>query len=354
MQNDDYYLIEKQIGYEFHNRKLLQQAFTRKSYTNETHDGDNNEVLEFIGDKVLDMVVVKALSEYFGDINDSDEYECEYSEGKLTEIKKKLVESKMLSARIDELGFADLLILGKGDIKINAQNDIHVKEDLFEAILGAVALDSDWDMQSMQDVVEMMLHLNHYIENDDSEVLDYVSLIQQWQQKRIGELPDYCFKSKDDYNRYRIINCWNLNQRKRIEAGEGNIACELRIDNGEPFVGFGYSKSQARMIAAELAYDYLNRNGLLYTMSDEIDEPSPEKAINQLQELAQKGYFSMPVYEFKETHDDNGNPIWTCKCSIKDLDEFYYQTSYSKKAAKKQAAYQTLLAVLESENGGDQ
>lgn len=354
MQNDDYYLIEKQIGYEFHNRMLLQQAFTRKSYTNETHDGDNNEVLEFIGDKVLDMVVVKALSEYFGDINDCDEYECEYSEGKLTEIKKKLVESKMLSARIDELGFADLLILGKGDIKINAQNDIHVKEDLFEAILGAVALDSDWDMQSMQDVVERMLHLNHYIENDDSEVLDYVSLIQQWQQKRIGELPDYCFKSKDDYNRYRIINCWNLNQRKRIEAGEGNIVCELRIDNGEPFVGFGYSKSQARMIAAELAYDYLNRNGLLYTMSDEIDEPSPEKAINQLQELAQKGYFSMPVYEFKETHDDNGNPIWTCKCSIKDLDEFYYQTSYSKKAAKKQAAYQTLLAVLESENGGDQ
>lgn len=130
--------------------------------------------------------------------------------------------------------------------------------------------------------------------------------------------------------------------------------CELRIDNGEPFVGFGYSKSQARMIAAELAYDYLNRNGLLYTMSDEIDEPSPEKAINQLQKLAQKGYFSMPVYEFKETHDDNGNPIWTCKCSIKDLDEFYYQTSYSKKEAKKQAAYQTLLAVLESENGGDQ
>lgn len=255
MQNEDYSLIEAQIGYEFNNRMLLQQAFTRKSYTNETHDGDNNEVLEFIGDKVLDLVIVKALSEYYGDVNARDEYECEYSEGKLTEIKKSLVGSKMLSARIDELGFADFLIMGKGDRKINAQNDIHVKEDLFEAILGAVAIDSDWDMQSMQDVVEMMLHLNHYIENGDSEVLDYVSLIQQWQQKRIGELPDYCFKSKDDYNRYRIINCWNLNQRKRIEAGEGNIACELRIDKGEPFVGFGYSKSQARMVAAELAYN---------------------------------------------------------------------------------------------------
>ena len=88
MQNEDYSLIEAQIGYEFNNRMLLQQAFTRKSYTNETHDGDNNEVLEFIGDKVLDLVIVKALSEYFGDINDRDEYECEYSEGKLTADRK--------------------------------------------------------------------------------------------------------------------------------------------------------------------------------------------------------------------------------------------------------------------------
>lgn len=353
MQNEDYSLIEAQIGYEFNNRMLLQQAFTRKSYTNETHDGDNNEVLEFIGDKVLDLVIVKALSEYYGDVNARDEYECEYSEGKLTEIKKSLVGSKMLSARIDELGFTDFLIMGKGDRKINAQNDIHVKEDLFEAILGAVAIDSDWDMQSMQDVVEMMLHLNHYIENGDSEVLDYVSLIQQWQQKRIGELPDYCFKSKDDYNRYRIINYWNLNQRKRIEAGEGNIACELRIDKGEPFVGFGYSKSQARMVAAELAYNYLDNNGLLYTMSDEISEPSPEKAINQLQELAQKGYFTMPIYDFEETYDNSGNPIWMCECFIKDFNESYHQTCRSKKEAKKQAAYQTLLAILESENGGN-
>ena len=76
--------IEQQIGYEFENRLLLQQAFTRKSYTDETHDGDNNEVLEFIGDKVLDMIIVKILTEYYGEINDRNEYECEYSEGKLT------------------------------------------------------------------------------------------------------------------------------------------------------------------------------------------------------------------------------------------------------------------------------
>ena len=81
MKDEQYTEIEQQIGYEFENRLLLQQAFTRKSYTEETHDGDNNEVLEFIGDKVLDLVIVKALAEYYGEINDRNEYECEYTEG---------------------------------------------------------------------------------------------------------------------------------------------------------------------------------------------------------------------------------------------------------------------------------
>ncbi|MDE7330526.1 MAG: hypothetical protein K2N30_05535, partial [Clostridia bacterium] len=193
MKDDQYTEIEQQIGYEFENRTLLQQAFTRKSYTAETHDGNNNEVLEFLGDKVLDLIVVKALSEYYGDVNGRNEYESEYAEGKLTEIKKRLVESKMLAKRIDELGFAEYLIMGKGDKKNNVQNDTHVKEDLFEAILGAVAIDSGWDIDAMQDAVEMMLHLDFYLENGFDDKRNYVSLIQQWHQKETGELPEYYF-----------------------------------------------------------------------------------------------------------------------------------------------------------------
>ena len=84
MKEQVYDEIEQLIGYEFDNRLLLRQAFTRKSYTNETHDGDNNEVLEFIGDKVLDLIVVKALSEYYGVINYREEFACNIKEVKLT------------------------------------------------------------------------------------------------------------------------------------------------------------------------------------------------------------------------------------------------------------------------------
>ena len=104
MKEKDFEAIERLIGYKFKNRMLLQQAFARKSYTTETHDGDNNEVLEFIGDKVLDFIVVKALSAYYGKTNDRDEFECELTEGELTNLKSKFVEGKMLAKKIEELG----------------------------------------------------------------------------------------------------------------------------------------------------------------------------------------------------------------------------------------------------------
>ncbi|MDE6059897.1 MAG: hypothetical protein K2G31_00260, partial [Clostridia bacterium] len=309
MTEEEFEEVEQQIGYVFKNRLLLQQAFTRRSYTAETHDGENNEVLEFIGDKVLDFVIVKILSEHYGKINDYDEYECVHSEGKLTALKQHLVESKMLAERIDEMGFAYYLIMSKGDRKNNVQNAIHVQEDLFEAILGAVALDSEWDLNAMQDAVEMMLHIDCYLDNGFDKNNDYVSKIQSWKQKQTGELPDYSFMDKDKYRDHvSIYNWFGQKYRKLLERGEGNIVCELRIDDGEPFVGFGHSKSSARMEAASLAYEYLEENNLLCTVNYEIGEPSLERAVGQLHELAQKGYFSYPDYKFQEDHDADGNP----------------------------------------------
>ena len=44
---------------------MLQQAFVRRSYAKE-NGGEDNEVLEFIGDKVLDLTIVKFLTEKYG------------------------------------------------------------------------------------------------------------------------------------------------------------------------------------------------------------------------------------------------------------------------------------------------
>ena len=59
MTREELYSIQEILGgYKFKNLDLLRQAFVRKSYSKE-NGGENNEVLEFIGDKVLDFVIVK-------------------------------------------------------------------------------------------------------------------------------------------------------------------------------------------------------------------------------------------------------------------------------------------------------
>ena len=65
--------VQKKIDYEFQNVDLLLQAFTRSSYSTQ-FGGENNEVLEFIGDKVLDFYVVKIMAERFGFMKSQSDY----------------------------------------------------------------------------------------------------------------------------------------------------------------------------------------------------------------------------------------------------------------------------------------
>ena len=139
MKDNDFIFIQDQIAYNFKNLDLLQQAFVRRSYAKE-NGGEDNEVLEFIGDKVLGFIIVKLLTEEYGyflsecddfDKNeDFDEFVTDYNENRLTEIKKKLVQKKTLARRIDMLGLAEFLIMGKGDIKNRINEEDSVKEDL--------------------------------------------------------------------------------------------------------------------------------------------------------------------------------------------------------------------------------
>lgn len=328
--------IESAIDYKFNNEHLLQQAFVRRSYSEE-EGGENNEVLEFIGDKALDIIVMKILMKRFGHITNGQYHEfnakgifkSKYDEGKLTEIKKDLVESKMLSKCIDNLGFAKYLIMGHGDIKNNVQHQQSVKEDLFEAIIGAVTIDSDWDFDAIEDVVKMMIDFNGYFNNRDNEI-EFVAEIQKWSQRNYGELPNYSFD--ETYDGYR---------------------CILYLDGvNRNFYGEGKSKSGARFMAAQEAYDYLESKDMLFNFEDEVGEPDEERAINQLQELYQKGYIPEPIYDVYENEDAESNEdYWCCDAYLDGMDPndaSYFEAS-SKKQAKKLAAYELLLRVLNND-----
>lgn len=361
MDAKDLTFIQNQIGYNFSNTDLLQQAFMRSSYSHE-NGGENNEVLEFIGDKVLDFIVVKLLSDRFGytkseledfDPNsDWDEYTCDYAENKLTEIKKQLVQKQNLSNCIDELGLAEFLIMGKSDEKQHAEKQLSVKEDLFEAILGAVAIDSHWNIEKMQDTVELMLKPDAILESGGEH--NYVALIQEWCAKETGGIPWYhfekCSYQATWYYPFDGISqtCNVIGSREYNDLMLSTHCCLLKISDGIPvFRGFGKSKSEARKNVCKLAYNWLENNGRLHTVQNELENPNRNDAIGQLEILARRGYFSLPTYEFKQCFDENGNPIWTAKCSINEAEFCFESTSSSKKNAKKDVAFEMLKYVLE-------
>ena len=155
---------------------MLLQAFTRSSYSSQ-YGGENNEVLEFIGDTVLNFYVVKVIadrfgfmksqSDYYDEENDLDEYciKAHRNEQDFTEFKKEIVSNANLARRIEELGFKTMMYLGQSDIDNKVWNQEKVKADLFEAILGAIAIDSDWNPDELQNSVEFMLQIEDQLQD---------------------------------------------------------------------------------------------------------------------------------------------------------------------------------------------
>ena len=370
-----FHVVERSIGYKFKNPDLIRQAFTRRSYTEE-NGGENNEVLEFIGDKALDFAVIKLLIAKFGGMKNGDpvdgtkltvwekenrhqkgldacdganEFGCAYDEGELTKIKSRMVQKKNLAIRMDEMGLSEHLRMGKSDIKNGVGDEPSVKEDLFEAIIGAVTLDCGWDFNIIQSVVEAMLVPEDFLANDEDD--NYVRMIYAWEAEANHCLPWFWFKEQSYTSTWYMKEPNVIYQHFPLEYNYSRLKfhCELKLLNDFPlFCGFGASKSEARMNVCKLAYDWLCKNDYICepSIQDEIENPNKDDAINQLEILARRGYFSIPTYDFSQEYDKNGNPVWTCECHIEEEEYYFDATSSSKKDAKKSAAYDMLMYVL--------
>lgn len=150
-------IIEEKTGYCFRKNSRVQiQAFTRSSYT-AMCGGENNEVLEFIGDQVMSYYLTKQIAERCGALNHNMEFSFRIRENRFTAIKQELVCNENLEQIIDQWGIAEYLIVGKTETVLAPK----AKADLFEAILGAIALESSWNPEVLEAAVEKMLDLDN-------------------------------------------------------------------------------------------------------------------------------------------------------------------------------------------------
>lgn len=152
-------IIQERTGYLIRSDKLLEQIFTRSTYSAQK-GGENNEVLEFIGDQVLSYFLVKKLSRYCGDWSEDGEYIFRLREHHLTTIKQKFVCNETLCEIVDSWGVAKYVIAGPKDWPNGLNDQPKARADLFEAILGAIALESGWDDVILERAVNKMLSLD--------------------------------------------------------------------------------------------------------------------------------------------------------------------------------------------------
>lgn len=124
--------LAERIGHRFAEISLLATAMRHRSWTSENDGFESNERLEFLGDAVLGWVVADIVYQRHS----------EFQEGKLTDLRKSVVNANALGAIATDLNLGDHLLLGKGEDAAGGREKTSILSDALEAVIGAVYLDA--------------------------------------------------------------------------------------------------------------------------------------------------------------------------------------------------------------------
>ena len=184
--------LQKIIDYHFNDATLLKQALTHRSVNK-----NNNERLEFLGDSVLGCVISYELYHRFPLVD----------EGQLSRLRSSLVRGQTLAKLAKNLNLSETLVLGQGELKSGGFRRESIQADAFEAILGAIFLDSDYLTVSAV-ILKLYDELLNEASPDDS-LKDFKTQLQELLQKKGHSLPMYeLIKTKgQDHNAVFYISC---------------------------------------------------------------------------------------------------------------------------------------------------
>jgi ribonuclease-3 len=223
--------LEGRLGYRFKEIKWLDQALTHKSFIYETDHPEKgaNEVLEFLGDSVLNLAVSYLLLRKFPDAQ----------EGTLSMIRSQLVKRSFLASLSKDLQLEGYLLLGKSQQSNGGMQKSSILANTYEALIGAIFMDSGFN-RTLEIVQE---HFEPYLQAKTPSVIfdDYKSLLQIYSQQPHGVSPQY-----------RVMNESGPDHDKRFQASV-TIADEVK---GQ---GWGKSKKEAEQEAARNALEEINK-----------------------------------------------------------------------------------------------
>lgn len=212
----------------FHNPQLFEQAFTHRSFLNESREKvESNERLEFLGDSILSFVVSDYLYTNYP----------EFNEGILTNLRSLVVNTKSLAGLARDCEFGKYLRLSKGEEESKGRENESLLANCFEAFIGGLYIDSGID------AVRTFLH----------EIL--VPKIQMYVEKKAFKDPksllqEFVQSQKQSSPFYKVLNEEGPPHAKIFTIG-------VVINNEVLGEGTGKSKQEAEENAAKEALTHL-------------------------------------------------------------------------------------------------
>ena len=205
--------LEKTIKYSFKNTILLERALTHKSFDN----ASNNEKLEFLGDRVLGLIISQKLLEKFP----------HEKEGIIDKKFANLVNKKTCSLIARKLNLKKFLFLGSSHKNLERSAE-KIISDCLEAIVGSIYLDGG--LKSAQKFILKFWEI--YLDKSIITLVDSKTQLQEYSLKKFKELPKYIFHKKTGP------------QHKPL------FKTEVNIPNSKKISGTGSSKKKAQQNAA--------------------------------------------------------------------------------------------------------
>lgn len=211
----------KSLEYSFKDIEFLKKALLHSSAKLNGDDKNNsNERLEFLGDRVLSLVIAQILLQMFPSEN----------EGDLAKRHSALVKKHTLFKVAESLCIGDFIYMSEGEVNSGGRNNIKILSDCCEAIIAAIYLDGG------------LIEVSNFIKrNWISNIMDtqcppkdYKTTLQEWCQTHSSDLPVY----------------------KEIERlgppHKPEFIIQVSVKNRPTLKGNGTSKKEAEQNAAKL------------------------------------------------------------------------------------------------------
>ncbi len=207
--------LETILGYSFKNKQILSRAVTHTSMMVGGGQVDASyERLEFLGDRVLGLVMAQWLLDVFSQEN----------EGAIAKRHAALVCGEILAKIANEIALGHYITMSEAEKKSGGQKKETILADCMEALIGAVY--SDGGLMAAEKMVKALW--NERIHESLKPPIDYKSALQEWLQGRGMGLPEYRFIDREgpDHQPVFTVECHVEGQEIAVAVGESKKAAE--------------------------------------------------------------------------------------------------------------------------------